>query len=129
MAFDYTEIAGVAKELVEDFGRTITIRKLDTAPLDAARPWEGQGTSHISITPIGVILDYDAKDIDGEIIRARDKLAYVAATSAQVGTYDLSTFDEVVDDAMTFRIVKATRLKPGGTDLLYTLHLRSLGDG
>lgn len=127
MAFDYTDLAATAKELIEDFGRTITIRKLDTAPTDVTKPWRGQGTAHTSITPIGVVLDYDAKDIDGEIIRARDKRAYIAATSAVVSGNDLSTFDEVVDDSITYRIIKAERLKPGSTDLLYTLQLRTMG--
>jgi len=127
VAFDYTDLAATAKELIEDFGRTITIRKLDTAPTDVTKPWRGQGTAHTSITPIGVVLDYDAKDIDGEIIRARDKRAYIAATSAVVSGNDLSTFDEVVDDSITYRIIKAERLKPGSTDLLYTLQLRTMG--
>jgi hypothetical protein len=128
VAFDYTDIAAVAKELIEDFGRTLTIRKIDTAPTDSSKPWRGQGTSHTSITPIGVILDYEAKDIDGEIIRGRDRLAYIAATSTEVGSNDLSTFDEVVDETITYRIIQVERLKPGGTVLLYTMQLRSMGD-
>lgn len=134
MAKDYTKIAATAKRLVEKFGRTMTFIRLDRSVDDSTKPWRAnadpRATPDASTDVIGVQIhpdssrDLGSKILMPELISATEKIVLVAATST---VEDLTTYEEVLDDGVRYKINRFDVLEPGDTRLLYFFAIDDIG--
>ncbi len=119
---DYTALATVAQELIEEFGRAMSVRKVTTgAPGDADKPWlpGAEGTADTATT--GVFLDTEKSFITGELIPTDQSVLLIAASGLAVIPINK---DRIVDGSEIWEITKVTILKPGATVLLYELMVK-----
>ena len=120
MAKDYTGLAARASSLVQRFGKaavTVTVTS-NTVP-DADRPWEitSVQTDH-AVTAVRI--DYSDAEIDGTNIRAGDRKYLVAANDLTI----VPKPGYIVTDGADFSVEGVQTTAPGGTDIIYELHVR-----
>jgi hypothetical protein len=124
MAFDYAPLAATALELVTEFGKTITLRRLDATPPDPDMPWRGpvdpRATPAETLSVPAVFVEPSSQQYLGvnavmlDWLKRAQQIAIIASTS------DLSAFSELVDtDSSVWRVVGVSTLNPGGTRLLH----------
>ena len=119
----FDSLRNVATRLIARNGRLVTLRKIvDTAPANANRPWEPSGQTFTDFTVRSVIIPFNITEVDGTLILAQDKQAYISAQD--IGDVDIIPKDEIIDGARTYRIVNVTDLSPNEEKVLYTLQLR-----
>lgn len=124
MAIDYASLALVAQTLLEDNGRACTLIRLEETPTDANMPWRGSDFDAAEeVGATAVFLAFRDDDVDGDLIRRGDQRAFVAELT--VPGVDLRQFDLLRDDAgLEWKVVSVETVRPGGTTLLFKLHLR-----
>lgn len=123
---DYVKMAATALRLVTKNGKTITLVKLATTPSDVTKPWRGpvdqRGPAAASVDLKGVEVPllkrqfgaaYSKKDIPDTVTDA------FLVAPALSGTPDLTEFDELISDGVTYKIEVADVLRPGPVILLY----------
>lgn len=116
----YSELAATAQELIDEYGQSVVLKKLDSSAADASKPWLDVNTSDVTATVKGVLLDYNERDVDGDLVRRGDMRAYVAHL-----TTDYRDYDQLTDaEGRVFKIINVSLLNPGGTKLLYDMQLR-----
>lgn len=132
MAIDYIALQATANRLVDENGRSITLEKLNKTPADNSKPWEGPADPRVSVqatvTTDGVFVDPGSASklgimVDGSDLLKRSEQIVIVAPGSTV-TQDLSTFDEIVDESVRWKIIGAQKLKPGSTTLMYILGVR-----
>lgn len=122
---DYVKLAATANRLVTKSGKSITVRKLNSAPADPTKPWRGavdprspaadtQVVAAVEVAESGIGKLINKKDIPDTV----DKF-YIAAPG--LSTPDLDDFDEVNDGGVDARIVLMKALRPAGTVLIYVI--------
>jgi hypothetical protein len=124
---DYTEFVELAQELIEDFGRQVTItRRNNTTPVDPARPWKGYTDADTEVTPIALFLPEFGQLINTEdyeefaqLVREEKDTFLVAKGS--VPSSDLTTFDKLIDGGDVYSIDAVREFKPGGTVIFYAV--------
>jgi hypothetical protein len=132
MAINYTRFRAVAERLIEENGRSMSLRRMDQGnPADPLRPWRASdGDDNIALTVIGVFIDFDLEDIDGTLVKQGDKRVLVAATSvedaAEVGMDfdEVEDFDSLFDGSENWKIVKVNVIEPGTLRILYDIQVR-----
>lgn len=118
----FDEEIALAKELIEENGQAITIRRTSqaTAP-DADVPWKQGAATDTDSPALGVFLDYNRKEIDGEVIKQGDQKVLVPAQ-------DLAIVPQVDDVLLRgseiWSIINVNELNPNGQRILYTLQVR-----
>lgn len=124
MAGFYEEMAGVALELISEFGQTITLR--DTVPGEYD-PVTGGSTPDVEVDqPAQAILqDYALQQsgmsyAEGTVIKQGDKKILVAAQGLTPPTLTTT----VIADGATWTIVNIKEINPAGTPLVYELQGR-----
>jgi hypothetical protein len=123
MAFDYTGLAQAAQELVEDFGRDVTLVKVSETPADPNAPWDGNTSAETTNTIAAVLFDYEKEDIDGELIRAGDQQAVTAELSDR--GVDFQDYELLRDDeGQEWKIVDVDKIRPGPTTIAFLFQLR-----
>ena len=111
MAYDYTNISNTAKNLIDKFGRSITLRSVTTSGTE----WNPTITNSDSII-IGVFTKFDKSEIDGNLILSTDK---------KVLTYDeVTTDDKIVDSGITYEVKSVNPIQPANTKIIYKVQLR-----
>lgn len=119
MAFDYADLALTADELLREFGAPATL----TRPADGTyNPATGTTSQPEPIVTslIAVVFDYEQKFIDGTLIRAGDKNAFLPAIGV-----DLPLQGDVLNwQGTEYKVIACTPLAPAGVDLLYELQVR-----
>lgn len=127
MAIDYAALAVTARELVEANGRQVTLRRLENAPSNALKPWRGAtdptSPADASATPYGVAVSPSSAQslgmstTDNDLVKKAEQIFIITPVSGE--TNDYSTFHELLDGAVPYRIIGVEKLKPGSTTLLY----------
>lgn len=124
MSAFYEEMAGVALELISEFGQTITLR--DTVPGEYD-PVTGGSTPDVEVNqPAQAILqDYALQQAgmsyaEGAVIKQGDKKIMVAAQGLTPPTLTTT----VLADGATWTIVNIKEINPAGTPLVYELQGR-----
>ncbi|MGY3265803.1 hypothetical protein [Lysobacter sp. HA35] len=115
-AFDYARTAATATRLLQRFGAAATLKRRADATYDPTT-----GTTAATVTPLAttaVVIDYDAKSIDGTLIRQGDRRGYLIAAVAPRQ-----------DDALTWQgadltVIAVRILAPAGVAVLYEAQLR-----
>ena len=120
MAFDYDRMVTKASSLITDFGRSLTLRQVARPPASGL-PWDPSSETPTNIGVVGVVLDYDDREIDGAVILVGDRRVLISAMSPPV---DIVPGDEIVDGADKYRIVNPRQLKPGPVTLLWEMQVR-----
>lgn len=131
-AFDYSETAAAAQELIEEFGRPVTLVQLEEAPDDDAKPWGGAVNPRDAATelddipavfvPVTGLAEFGFKVTVRDGVPRVDQALLVAG--AAVAGSDLEDFGEAVDAGVRYAIERAHRLQPGDTVLLWALEVR-----
>lgn len=132
MAFDYSKILVSAKKRVQDFGRELTLIRLDPDPVDAAKPWQGAAAPRTTpidtLTVYGVFVEPESLERLGKQRASNDfiKSAEQVIIIAYEGS--LGAFDEVIDtDGSRWKIANHQELGPGDTILLHYLRVQRRG--
>lgn len=118
---DFVKLAATAKRLIDANGRTVTVRKQGSTPVDPAKPWRGQSTPEAdSVTGKAVFvspsdLGYVVENQDN--VKRADQVALFSANDD--GGKALETFDTIVDGSVEWKILRTEVLKPADTRLIY----------
>ena len=114
MSFDYNKARATAKKLIEKFGQTGEVVKINNSPFDSSgNPTSGEPTfvANGIVTPL---LKYKQAEIDGESVLSTDSFVFFhSSTTPEVGmmitinsqqfrVIDLKTLDSV-DDINIYR--------------------------
>lgn len=121
MAYDYADEISLSKELIDEFGRTVSIKRKSSTLIDAAKPWLGTEETYTSYSCSAVVYPIDERHVNNTSVLSGDMLAYVAASGLAIepGIYDL-----FVDGSDTYNVVSASVVRTGSPNILYTLTLR-----
>lgn len=114
----YTRMAATASRLINKYGKEITVVR-DTRTRDRVTGVE-TGPAPTTLTPVGLVLDYDNKQIDGTRIQAGDRL--VVFTMG----YSPSMVDKIqVDgDGQGWNVVSVKTKKPSTVALVHFVQVR-----
>jgi hypothetical protein len=127
MTKDYTTTVATAKRLVQNFGRQITLRKLDNASSDANKPWLGATnpvTTGIVTSVFGISVSPSSNSRLGlsafsdDLLKSIEQIFILEV--GETAPEALETYTTLLDsDSKEYRILSVEKLKPGGTTLLY----------
>jgi hypothetical protein len=113
---NFTKLAATALRLINANGRTVTIVHQGNTPTDPTKPWRGEDTTvRASVTGTGVFTSLEALNPDNT---KREGQMLLFAASADESN-DLEEFDQVVDGARYWKIVRAEVIGPADTRVLY----------
>lgn len=123
MSAFYDEMAGVALDLIAEFGLTVTLRTVTPGGYDP----DTSETSDDAITEQvgqGILLDYTGQEFqENSLILQGDKKLKLAAKGL---TSAPSLLSKVIADGKTYSIVPPLKeINPAGTPLLYELQVRA----
>ena len=116
MSFDYANTAATALRLLGRFGASATLKREVSGAYDPAT-----GTAPVtetSLTTTACVFDYPQKYVDGTLILAGDKQAYLA--SAPVPKQG----DKLTWQAVDYTVVNVKAIAPAGVAVLYEAQLR-----
>lgn len=117
--FDYAGLRVTVDALLAEFGQSCEVRRVGTpVTIDQVDGTVTGGTTQV-FPVIGVVVDYEEKMVDGEVIVRGDRQAYVQA-SVQPKQGD--TFAEA--SGATWAIVNVNSVNPAGTAVVHALQLR-----
>ncbi len=120
---DYVELATVAQELILEFGRAMSVRKVTTAvPGDPDTPWVPGAESVADTAVNGVFLETKRSHITGEMIPEDRSLLLLSAS--ELGAVVPIGKDRIVDGAKVWEVLRVETLKPGATALIYELQVK-----
>lgn len=124
MPFDYSEVAATAIELVTEFGKPITLQRLDVTPPDTDKPWRGpadpRGTPAATLDVSAVFVEPGSLQELGVNAKLLDWVARSEQIAVIAAPQDLREFSELVDtDSTTWRITGVSTLSPSTTRLLH----------
>ncbi len=118
MGLDYKALRQDVTRILKDFGQPL---RLVRSKNPVANPVAGtvSDSGDVTYSIVGVITNYDARVIDGDLIRSEDKEAYVQAfVEPQAG-------DTLVEaTGREWAVVNFNSIEPAGISVLYTLQLR-----
>ena len=127
MAVNYANMQALAKRLIEENGRSVTLNQLTATPTDSNKPWRANATprdtlpAEQTVTVTGVYLDTISSRYLGITIQRVDsedaeaKLFMVATTSAP--DHDLKQFNELVDGIDVYNLTTLNVLQPGSSEI------------
>ena len=123
MAFDYAPLAATAFELVTEFGRPVTLRRLATTPPDPDKPWLGpvdpRAAPAATLQVSAAFVDpSSARDLglDAQItdwLKRAQQIAIIASSE------DLNNYSEMLDGADVWRVVGVSTQRPAATALIH----------
>ena len=114
----YTSLASTASQLLTSFGADAVISRTSGASFNAATGTYSGGSAS-SFTSKAVRFDYQAREIDGELIQRGDVRLVVETANGEPLIDDNCLFDSI-----SYRVMAVETLSPSGTDLYYELQLR-----
>lgn len=123
------EQASLARRLIVSRGRMVTFIKLDTTPADNSMPWRGAtdpraNPSETATVPAVFVPPSGAARLgfstfSEELLKRSNQIAVCAA-----GSYDLETFDEVIDtDTTRWKVIFTETLQPATVRIIYFVGL------
>ena len=133
MAINYTAFRLLAERLINENGRSLTLQREDQVnPVDVAEPWRAAdpaGANIVSLTVLGVFIEYEKEDFDGSLVRRGDKRVLVAAKDTEdvrTGTENIlvEDFDTLLDGAEIWKIITVEVIEPGPLRVMYDLQVR-----
>jgi hypothetical protein len=130
MAYDYSEDLALAKELIAEYGRSVTVQHLSAGSATSDTPWKGAGTPTVdkSHRTMGAFLPLSGSNDLGKLVRDKELLKRCEQVVLIPGTgkssTDLGDFVRILDNATLWKIEWVKELKPGDTSLLYVMGVK-----
>ena len=109
----YSDMAKLATDMIDEFGRAMILRKYTISGTDYA-PIKTPVDSPVT----GVVTTFKRSDIDGTLIREGDKMILIDSA------IEPSKADSVIDEGFVYEVVDIIDITPGDTSILYKLHVR-----
>lgn len=116
----YSDLQTVATSLITQFGDTVTVRQ-EKSDTDKANPWEGKTDDVQTYTTVAVFDKFNARDIDGTLIKKDDLIAYIPSEDED---FEIKIKDFIVKGSTKYSIVNLEKIEPGPTNVMYILQLR-----
>lgn len=125
MAFDYSEIANVADEILEEFGQAVTLTHVEPGTYV---PGEGITNTTTTQAGTGAVVDWDAGQINGTLILIGDKRLLLSPLNTTGTVLTAPVLGDTVTDAVGVVYTLVAPLKtvsPAVTVVLYDCNLRA----
>jgi len=104
--FDFDAVIADAVASIKEFGRTVTVRKLDKTPV-TDQPWRGTATPAPVDVEVSAVFIGPTKALRDDFVQGLDEVALVA------GNMDFTGYHELLDGTKVWRITKLQVIKPG----------------
>ena len=128
---NFVNFRNLAERLIEKNGRTLTLVRSDRGNLvDPAEPWrDSTDAAEITFDVIGVFIEFEKENIDGEVVKRGDKQVLIAAKSVEddsggASDIDIEDYDFVLDGAVRWRIMQVELIEPGPLRIMYDIQVR-----
>lgn len=128
MAFDYSEIADVADEALEEFGQAVTLTHIEPGEYV---PGEGITNTTTTQAGIGAIFDYGTAQAgiysaSGSLIQVGDKQLLLSPLTTSGGDLTAPVNSDTVTDiaGKVWTITQVKTVSPAGTVVLFDVNLR-----
>jgi hypothetical protein len=122
----YATLAATAKRMIEAKGKDVTLVRIGKAAADANAPHRGSTPSETTYTVKAVEKAFTTKQIDGERIRAGDKLFVLAEDSRIAANGFIPTLaDKLRLGGRDWSILDVSAKVPGDVALTYEIHARA----
>lgn len=121
MTYDYTGLKDTASRLVQDKGQTVIYKRISSA-YNTATGSTTKTTTTYSL--VAVVLDYSMaiKSKADSLVKVNDRKVLVAAKDLAVTP---TTNDLITIGGVDYTVIAVPKIyNPGGTALLYELHVR-----
>ena len=129
--FDYASLKLTVDDLMTEFGRSITLRRIDRTAADSAQPWNGPANPG---TPVDLALDavfvppntvrqFGLTSL-GEGTETIDLLRFSEQIAIVAQDEDLRGYDTLIDGSTNWGIVGYQVLRPGDVYMLGFLGVR-----
>jgi len=129
MAFDYSEIADVADEILEEFGQSVTLTHITPGEYV---PGEEITSTSTTQTGTGAILDYNTAQAGifsapGSLVQMGDKWLLLSPINTSGGILTAPVNSDTATDASgkVWTITQTKTVSPAGTAVLYDCNLRA----
>jgi hypothetical protein len=120
MSFDYSEMAAVADELLTEFGATATMTRNTAGTYDTSDGTTAAPTTTVQ-TVTAAVFDYEQKYLDGTLILAGDKQAFLSPAGITAPLQG----DVLTWQGTDYTVIAVKPLSPAGVPLLFELQVRS----
>jgi hypothetical protein len=117
---DYTTLLEKITPLINNNGRSFTIKTDAITPVDASKPWASNTVAVADIVATGIFSNVTAQEVDGELVKQGDKKIIIEG-SVDAG---VKIADRILDGSTTYSIISVKEVKPASTALLYILFVR-----
>ena len=116
MSFDYANTASTALRLLTRFGASASIKRQTAG---AYVPATGSAVvTPTTLVTTACVFDYPQKYVDGTLILAGDKQAYLASTPTP------KQGDVLTWQSVDYTVINIKAVSPAGTPVLYEAQLR-----
>lgn len=126
----YDEMLETVQELLEEFGRDITLIKFGQDPAVVGKPWNDRDVSgdtsiviRAAIVPPSATKNFGIQSL-GSGVRQADLFAISEKIFIVEGPTDVTDYDQVLDNGEYYFIKVSQTLEPGDTLLLSYLGVR-----
>lgn len=119
MSKDWSSTLATAQRLISNFGREITLAKLDRTPDVTNEPWKGD----VAPPPIDTTTQRTAYGVAVGRLRSmgEDFLQGLDNVIVVAGDFDARGYEVVLDGASRWRVVKTETVAPGSTKIIHFL--------
>jgi len=120
----YSEIADTADEMLEEFGQIVTLTHIT---ISEYVPGKDILSSKSTQTGTGVIVDWDAKQIDGTLIQVGDKKLLLSPLNTAGTNLTAPVLGDTVTDTagVVYTLVAPLKtVSPAGTVVLFEVNIR-----
>ncbi len=130
---DFVSLRLTAERLINENGRTLTLQREDQVnPVDPAEPWreaDPAGVNIVSLSVLGVFIEFEKEDFDGTLVQRGDKRVLISAKDiedVQTGTENINIedFDTLLDSTAIWKIITAEVIEPGSLRIMYDIQVR-----
>jgi len=115
----YVDMAATAKELLTEFGQSVTLTRQTVGAYDPATGAAAVTTS--AQTATGALFDYKNSQIDGTLIVAGDRRLILSAVGITAPQVD----DTITANGRTYTIKAVSETNPAGTAVIFTCNVRA----
>ena len=125
MSFDYSEIADVSDEILEEFGQAVTLTHVEPGTYV---PGEGITNTTTTQAGTGAVVDWDSRQVDGSLILIGDKRLLLSPLNTAGAVLTAPVLGDTVTDAagVVYTLVAPLKtVSPAGTVVLYDCNLRT----
>ncbi len=120
----YEKLAATSRKLIAQYGRTVTLQRLDGTPGNADFPWEGPATPTVAFAQAvpGVFVPASGAGLgedwlNSELLASVSEVLLIGPDPVN----DYTNINQVVDQSLTFAVSWVKVLRPADEILLYAM--------